>query len=811
VDDAAIGDYLRITGQVQGVGFRPFLYQLAQQLALTGWVRNVGGEVVLVIFGRAADRAACCRRLIDEAPALAQPQLQRCQPIRWQRAERLAGGRLAADRFTILPSRPRQRIGAIQLPPDRHCCDACRRELLDPRNRRYRYPFINCTQCGPRYTLITALPYDRASTTMADFPLCAVCQAEYQRPSDRRFHAEPLACPTCGPQLRYQPLHPIATPADRDIKSADVAAAAGPSAVALRATVIALRAGAIVAVRGVGGYHLLCDARNAAAIERLRQRKPRPDKPLAVMFPEQGDDRLALLRRDLIPTADEASQLCSPARPIVLCRRRRDATLAPNIAPGFDEVGALLPYSPLHHLLLDDFGSALVATSGNLGGAPVITEPDVATQQLASVADALLHHNRPIVRPADDALYRRIAGQLRPLRHGRGTTPLPLSLPMPLPYPILACGGHMKATLALAWHNRVVISPHLGDLDRVEGLQRFDQVARDLQQLYRVTARTLLCDCHPDYGSRRWAAAQGLPIQLVQHHHAHAAALYGESREGGDWLIFTWDGSGYGSDGRIWGGETLYGRPAAWQRLATLRPFRLPGGEQASRQPWRSALALCWESGSALPAHHHRWLSAADTALLQQAWRRALNAPISHAVGRLFDAAAVLLDLVTDTTFEGQGPMRLETVAATREAGERHRKTACQPLPLYYDAPATPDINASSVPPRLMIDWAPLLHDLCDATRSVADRAWCFHQRLALTIAAVATTLRTIGYPFETVGLSGGVFQNRLLTEQSVAALTQAGFRVRLPEQIPGNDAGIAFGQVITALAIATTSVHAHA
>ncbi len=738
---------LVVGGRVQGVGFRPFVYRLATTLGLTGWVRNRTGLVEIEVQGNDTQLEAFADQLLTAAPPLSQPQL----------LEQTGVEASPCDGFAILPS-DSGNAPQIHVPPDYFACDDCLRELRDPQDRRHRYPFINCTQCGPRYTLIARLPYDRPNTAMAGFPLCPACRAEYENPTDRRFHAEPVACPVCGPQLQF-------ARGDEHVDDTQRA---------LAATVAALRSGAVVAVKGVGGYHLMCDARSDAAVATLRARKHRPDKPLAVMFPARGAEGLESLRAHLAPSADEAALLADPQRPIVLCARRDASDLAAGIAPGLREVGAMLPYAPLHHLLLDDFDGPLVATSGNISGEPVLTDNAEATRRLAAVADAFLHHDRPILRPADDPVWRTLGGRPRPLRLGRGIAPLELPLPRAVEVPTLAVGGHMKNSVALAWDDRIVLSPHIGDLDAPRSLAVFEQVCEELQQLYGVRAQRIVCDAHPGYASHRWARRSGLPVTTVLHHHAHAAALYGEHRGENDWLVFAWDGTGMGDDGTLWGGEALFGHPGHWQRVGSLRPFRLPGGDKAGREPWRSAAALCWESGSA-------WNEITDGALLRRAWDQGINSPQSSAAGRLFDAAAALMGICTHASFEGQGPMMLEAIAATDGNGVD--------LPLIDDGAL------------LRIDWAPLLPVLRDANRDAAARAGLFHASLAAALVAQARALRQ-RRRFHTVALGGGVFQNRLLTGLVVEQLDAAGFEVRLGGAIPCNDGGICYGQIAETLAM---------
>ncbi len=740
------GRRLWITGQVQGVGFRPFLYRLALRHGLSGWARNTVGEVEVLVCGPGGALDAFAHGIVADAPAIAAPCLRRVED--WQGE--------APDHFRILPSEaaaePR-----IFVPTDYFTCEDCLAELADPADRRHRYPFINCTQCGPRYSIIRALPYDRANTSMDSFPLCPACEREYQDPADRRFHAEPTACPECGPRLTWT------APGDTPLHD---------SAAALAACVAALAAGRLVAIKGIGGYHLVCDATSEAAIARLRRLKPRPAKPLAVMFPMDGEDGLAALRWAATPTPAEATLLLSPQRPIVLVRKRREA-LPEALAPGLAELGVMLPYSPLHALLLADLGRPLVATSANISGEPVLTDGAEVDLRLSHLLEGCLHHDRAIVRPADDPVWRSVAGQPRPLRIGRGCAPAELQLASPVARPVLAVGAHMKNTIALAWGDRCVVSPHIGDMGSERSMEVFEQVAADLQRLYGVRAETLVCDAHPGYATARWARRQGLPCRQVLHHHAHAAALAAEIPVNGPLLIFAWDGVGYGGDGDLWGGEAFLGRPGAWQRVASFRPFRLSGGERAGREPWRSAAALCWETGQ-------DWQACPDPAGLARAgWERGLNTPATSAVGRLFDAAAALTGICLQASYEGEGPMRLEAMVEDGVPGD------ADALPLDKDAEGV-----------LRADWAPLLQPLLDATRSAGQRAAWFHETLAVTAVAMHAALAR-EHPIAAVGATGGVLQNRRLAERMQSLFAAADVGLALPARLPANDACIAFGQVI--------------
>ncbi len=725
-----------IVGQVQGVGFRPYIYRLAQQHQLTGWVKNTVGQVEIIVQGQSEPLNQFQQSLVAQAPPLAKPQILSCTacPIN----ENLT-------QFEILASQA-QSEAEIHVPPDYFICDDCLAELHHPQNRRYRYPFINCTQCGPRYTIIQSLPYDRPNTSMASFPLCADCEQEYHNPADRRFHAQPLACPSCGPQLTFRDKH-------TEIMAEN----------ALKATVTALHAGKIIAVKGIGGYHLICDANNDTAILRLRAHKPRPTKPLAVMLPLKIYERLDLNKAII-------NLLTSPKRPIVLVSKPQNLKLSPHIAPHLKEVGIMLPYSPLHHLLLNDFGQPLVATSANLSGEPVLTNNSEIEQRLSQVTEAFLHHNRPILRPADDAVFKIICQKPRPIRLGRGNAPVELELPIALEKPTLAVGGHLKNTIALGWGKRAVISPHIGELDSPRSLDVFQQVITDLQQLYQVQAERIVCDAHPQYASHRWAKQTGLPIHTVWHHHAHASALAGEFPQTKPWLIFTWDGVGLGNDGHLWGGETFYGFPGQWRRVGHLRPFYLPGGEKASRELWRCALAVCWEMGADWPQP--------NTELLYQAWQQRLNTPKTTAVGRLFDAAAALTGVLSTANFEGQGAMYLEALCQSKY----DRNDIVLPI-------------TKNVQNLWEIDWAPLIPYLL-STDSSSQKAIVFHHSLAQAIQAHIQKISTeqeIGQ----IGLTGGVFQNRRLTETTVNLLQQQGWQVYLNEKIPCNDAGLSFGQLV--------------
>ena len=739
--------HLVLSGRVQGVGFRPFIYRIATHHRLNGWVRNRVGQVEIHIQGQPERVDRFVSDIFSQAPPMAHPVLQSDR--------RVDPG--SFDQFSILQSLDQGEAG-ISVPADLFTCNDCLAELYSPSDRRYRYPFINCTQCGPRYTLIRSLPYDRVNTTMSGFELCARCREEYEDPANRRFHAEPVACPVCGPQLAY---------------SSQRGERISGNEPALAAATAALMDGRVIAVKGIGGYHLMCDATNDRAVVKLRQNKPRPDKPLAVMFPAPVDDPGAAVHNDVELTASDIDFLLQPARPILLVPRKSGSMLSGHIAPGLAEIGAMLPYSPLHHLLLNDFGGPLVATSANISGEPVLIDNADVEKRLAHVAEAFLHHDRPIERPADDPVFRKIAGRERPIRLGRGFAPCELTLPFELDIPVLAVGAHMKNTITLAWNRCAIVSPHIGEMDSARSLEVFEKSIEDLQRLYGVKVEQIACDAHPGYTTSRWAGKQGLPVYEVFHHHAHAATAYYECNADNaeeSVLVFTWDGVGFGVDGSLWGGEALLGTPGNWQHVASMRPFHLPGGDRAGREPWRSAAALCWEAGyecSAIPG---------DASLLHEAWQRRMNAPRSSAVGRLFDAAAALAGVRSSASFEGQGPMELEAL--------------CQQPDNYVELELIKNDN------QLINNWEPLIALMSDSTLSVSQRASQFHASLAHAMLQQAVALRE-KYGVNTVCFCGGVFQNRVLTEQAMSLLSAQGFKVHVPYLIPVNDAGISFGQII--------------
>lgn len=807
---------ITITGRVQGVGFRPFIYRLAKQFHLYGWVKNRSGEVIVLAQGTEQNLERFQLALLSQHPPLAIPEIESVESIK---SDRLS-------EFHIQKSATSEHAQR-HIPTDFFTCNDCLAELNNSQQRRYRYPFINCTQCGPRYTIIRDLPYDRPYTSMAGFPLCDDCNQEYSNPLDRRFHAQPLACAECGPELRLvtndRVTNRISTRFSKKVSNRIPGKATSPTSItaneaALLAAVKALKQGQILAVKGVGGYHLICDATNEQAVQRLRSRKHRPDKPLAVMFSVSEQHELDQLKQYCTPDETESIILLSPQRPIVLIQTKKvpasTAQLAQSINPGLHEVGAMLAYSPLHYLILNDFGLPVVCTSGNLSGEPVLTDNQQAERRLNKIADVFLQHNRPILRPADDSVIRVIENKKRLFRIGRGIAPLELqhkqiNLPYKIKKPVLAVGGQMKNTIALAWDNRVVISPHIGELDSKRSIEVFAQVIDDLCDLYRVKPEQIICDTHPDYYSSRYAKkyaqAHHIPIVKVQHHKAHASILSGEFGDNfgakSAWLVFTWDGTGLGDDQSIWGGEGFYGQAGHWQRVSSIKPFYLQGGNKAAREPWRSACALLWENNLSYtscyePDSKSEQYQAERVTLAFQAWSKRLNTIPSTSMGRLFDAASALLGFGDNSSYEGQGPMLLEACLHQEQSHDQLFQHQLFQAHHHHDGSALPLYQNKEL---ILADWTELLSMLTDKQQTIEQRALNFHKRIAETLIAQTKKIKAIKGDFR-VGLSGGVFQNKYLTEYILKRLKAENFEAYLPAVVPYNDAGIAFGQIIEGL-----------
>jgi hydrogenase maturation protein HypF len=718
---------IRLHGAVQGVGFRPFVYRLATSLELHGWVLNSSSGLQVEVEGPLERLREFVARLESERPVAA-------VVLRKETAWLEPAG---YTDFEIRESDDEQERTAGLL-PDLATCAACRAELFDPANRRHNYPFTNCTNCGPRYTIILDIPYDRPNTTMAGFPQCPACLGEYTDPRDRRFHAQPNACPVCGPHL----------------EGGTIAEAA-----------VALRAGEILALKGIGGFQLLVDATNFDAVAALRTKKHREAKPFALMMPS-----IETARRYCEVSPDEQQLLKSPAAPIVLLKPNGgsgyDPGIAANVAPGSAWLGVMLPYSPLHHLLMAECPFPVVATSGNRSEEPIAIGNQEAATRLGGIATRFLMHNRPVARPCDDSVVRVARGREAVMRRARGYAPLPLRVGRDLPA-VLAVGGHLKSTVAIAVGRQVCLSQHIGDLESLEAREAFVRAIEDLCHLYRFQPEMVVCDLHPDYYSTQWARASGLPAVAVQHHHAHAVSCAAENEIDGPYLAAIWDGAGYGLDGTVWGGEFFLVDGKTFQRVAHLRPFRLPGGEAAMREGWRSAASLLWETFGAENINPILPIPPMIPKMLE----RKINSPVTTSMGRLFDAVAALSGAARENRFEGQAAMMLERTAMAVETDQAY------PLPGG--------------------DWEPLVRGIVQDVRAsvpLAEIAARFHNALVAWIEEVA-----IQYGVKQLALSGGVFQNRLLVERAVERLEARGFTVYTHRRVPPNDGGLALGQAVLA------------
>jgi len=746
----------RVEGVVQGVGFRPFVHRLACEHTLAGWVRNDRRGVLLEIEGEHAALQRFLERLAREAPPLAVIERLRTEPLR-------ASGERG---FQILASAGAG-AAATLVSPDIAPCRECLAELFDPRDRRHRYPFINCTNCGPRFTIIRGLPYDRSLSTMAAFALCAACRREYEDPGSRRFHAQPNACPACGPTARL----------------IDSAGAAVDVADAVAGAAAALAGGRIVAIKGVGGYHLACRADDEHAVAELRRRKRREQKPFALMAGDAGAvEELVEL------SAAERELLAGRERPIVLARRRPGARVAAAVAPGLAELGVMLPSTPLHELLLADAGTTLVMSSGNHGEEPIAYEDEDALRRLGSIADLLLVHDRPIETRVDDSVLARAPGSspagVLMLRRARGYTPGSIALPLPAT-PLLACGAELKSTFCLAKGSRAWVAQHLGDLRNWETLRSYSAGIGHFEALFDVEPVVVAHDLHPDYMSTGYALGRGrAQLVGVQHHHAHLAAVLAEHGELGPALGAIYDGSGFGGDGTVWGGELLAGDLRGVRRVGHLRPVALPGGDAAVREPWRMACAWLLASFDgeapcpppiAARVARERWEQIAALA------RSGVASPPTTSVGRLFDAIAALCGIRMSVSEEGRAAAELEAIA---EPAER----ASYPLAVLEGEVVVLDARETV---RAVVE------DL-GAGVSPALISARFHNGLA-DATARALTLLAQREGLGTAVLGGGVFQNRLLLERCAAALARSGLRLLTPRQLPPNDGAISYGQAAVA------------
>jgi hydrogenase maturation protein HypF len=750
---------IAVHGAVQGVGFRPFVYRLATELRLCGWVLNCSQGVFIEVEGPLDLVQLFLARLEKEKPPLAIIQSLESTFLD------VAG----YQGFEIRYSNHTGQKTALILPDIAICAD-CLGEIFDPANRRYRYPFTNCTNCGPRFSIIEELPYDRPNTSMRGFKQCPECEAEYHDPLNRRFHAQPNACSKCGPHLELW-------------DSSSNVLAIEDAALLNAAELIAQ--GKIVALKGIGGFQLICTAREDEVVIRLRQRKRREGKPFAVMYPA-----LDQVSRDCVVSGLEERLLRSPESPIVLLMRRPgESTIASTVAPGCRTLGVMLPYTPLHHLLTRELDVPVVATSGNLANEPICIDEIEALDRLKDIADFFLVHNRPIVRHVDDSIARVVCNREMVLRRARGYAPLPVRMKEPLPS-VLAVGAHLKNTVALNVGRDVFISQHIGDLETTSALAAFHRTVADLPKLYDTQPEVVACDLHPDYISSKYAIGTHRTVERVQHHWAHVLACMAENELDPPVLGVSWDGTGYGTDGTIWGGEFLVPDQDSFQRVAYFRQFRLPGGEMAVKEPRRTALAILFEiwgqdgleDEGLAPVSQ---FSKTERGLIRQMLAKGISAPVTSSAGRLFDAVASLLGIRQVVTFEGQAAIELESVIGS-EVAEAY------------------PFGLSNAVPQI-IDWAPMISEiLIDLRRGISPGVISakFHNTLADIVVEVARQVVT-----PKIVLTGGCFQNRYLLEQAVQRLSQAGFKPYWPQRVPPNDGGIALGQIAAAARVSHQTV----
>jgi hydrogenase maturation protein HypF len=743
-----------VRGAVQGVGFRPFVYRLAREVELTGWINNSSQGVLIEVEGTTDKLQDFLSRLSAERPSLSFIQS-------------LESSYLDPRGFTgfeIRESDDRGSKTAFVLPDIATCAD-CIADVFDPSDRRYRYPFTNCTNCGPRYSIIKSLPYDRPNTTMRSFNMCSECRSEYDDPTNRRFHAQPNACPQCGPRLE------LFDSSTTHISSHDDA---------LKDAAAAIREGKIVAVKGLGGFHLMVDARNGDAVRELRHRKHREEKPFAVMFPT------AISVSDSCEINDiENRLLLSPESPIVLLKKRsgRGCTLSDSIAPRNPYIGAMLAYTPLHHLLMLELSFPVVATSGNLSDEPICTTNEEAFTRLARIADQFLVHDRSIVRHVDDSIVREMMGREMVIRRARGFAPLPVSVSAFME-PTLSVGAHLKNSVAIANGHDVFVSQHIGDLETSEAFTAFEGVIESLEDLYQVAPEVTACDAHPDYISTRWAERHRSSPVHVQHHYAHILSCMAENDIKSPVLGIAWDGTGYGDDGTIWGGEFLHVTDEGYNRAGHLRTFMLPGGDSAAREPRRSAIGLLFEmfGDDAFEMKHLAPVRAfpnAELTIMREMLGKRINTAVTSSAGRLFDAVAAIVGLRDRVRFEGQAAMELEFIAAPGIDA------------IYgFEIHAGDDLTLS-------VNWElavrSIIADILDGI-SVPVISAKFHNTLAEMMVSVA---RRVGE--QRVVLSGGCFQNKYLTERAISRLRHEGFSVYWHQRVPTNDGGISLGQTMAA------------
>jgi len=747
--------HIKILGAVQGVGFRPFIYRLAKELNLNGWVLNSAQGVFIEVEGPREILEKFLLRIEKEKPSISS-----IHSLEYSIHD-VSG----YEKFEIRHSETNGKKIALII-PDIATCRDCLKELLDPNDRRFRYPFINCTNCGPRFSIIESLPYDRPNTSMKNFIMCKECRNEYDNPENRRFHAQPNACPNCGPQLELwsHEGNILASHEDALLQAADT-----------------LRKGKILALKGIGGFQLMVDSRNDVAVKILRKRKHRDEKPFAVMYPS-----LKSVKNDCNVSSLEERLLLSTASPIVLLQRRnkefQESDIAASVAPNNPNLGVMLPYTPIHHLLLNELGFSIIATSGNLSDEPICIDEQEALKRLKDIADIFLVHNRPIFRHIDDSVARVILGNEQVLRRARGYAPMSIHLKNPV-LQMIAVGAHLKNAIAMSNGTEIFISQHIGDLETAQAYSAFQKVVTDFQQLYEVNPRNIVCDMHPEYLSTKYAIKLSDAVIPVQHHYAHVMSCIADNELEGEVLGVSWDGTGYGTDKTIWGSEFLLTNENSFERVAHFFPFKLPGGEASIKQPSRTAIGVLFEifgeeifSQTDLKPLQN--FSGKELMLLQQLLKKNLNTPSTTSAGRLFDAVASLIGLRQIVNFEGQAAMELEF--------------AIQPE--IYESYPFEVLNKKPY----IINWQPVILKIIDDVNgdlSIKIIAAKFHNTLSEIIVNIANKIGE-----SKIVLTGGCFQNKYLTERTVVRLREEGFKPYWHQRIPPNDGGIAAGQIMAAV-----------
>ena len=746
-----------VRGAVQGVGFRPFVYRLAEELELKGWVINSSIGVFIEAEAEKSILDMFVLRIQNEKPARSSIQsfeFSYLDPIGY-------------NKFEIRKS-DEKGLRTVLILPDTATCDECINDIFDPNNRRYMYPFTNCTNCGPRYSIIEKLPYDRINTSMKIFEMCDECKKEYKDPLNRRFHAQPNACPVCGPKLELW---------DNSGKLMS------EKHYALLEAVNAVKYGKIIAMKGIGGFHLIADARNEEAVRELRKRKHREEKPLALMYPN-----IDSVHCDCEVSEFEKRLLLSPESPIVLLKRQKETELADSIAPGNPYLGIMLPYSPLHHILMKELAFPIVATSGNLSDEPICTDENETLVRLKDIADFFLVHNRPIIRHVDDSVARIILDREMVIRRARGYAPLPVHLNRKIPN-LLAVGAHLKNNVSVSVDNNVFISQHIGDLETAEAYNAFEHVIGDLTNIYEVKPEAVVCDKHPNYLSTNYANHCGLKVEAIQHHYAHIASCMAENELTGDVLGVSWDGTGYGDDGTIWGGEFFTADEKSYRRIAHLKKFKLPGGEKAIKEIHRTAIGLLYEMYAEKVFEKRDLIPVKNTPgkelkILQKMLKGNLNCPVTSSAGRLFDAVSSITGISNYAHYEGQAAMQLEFAIDSDSTDEAYSFNIKDNIEKKSDA-------------KFIIDWEPIITNIIeDLNKHILENIISarFHNTLAKVVLEIAKKTGE-----EKVVLSGGCFQNKYLLEKTIKSLQKEGFKPYWHQRVPTNDGGISLGQIAAA------------